>query len=239
MKRQMTKTILLAFIAAATIASLSACGSKEQPLQNGGTSNQNQAATEGGGNAGGTADNGGANDDGGAANAGNAPDANGAGNAATGSAGNAATGSAGNAGGATEPADAAVEKKQADISVYYTDDQMLDLHAQKAKIEYADDKEKLTAAFAALRKDSDKGEASLWKNVELLSAKQDGGEVTLDVHIPVEARLGAPGEQLAVSAIAQTYFQFEGVTSLNILVDGEAVESLMGHEDLEHPIKKQ
>ncbi|MBO7748306.1 GerMN domain-containing protein [Paenibacillus sp. MWE-103] len=231
MKRQMTKTILLAFIAAATIASLGACGSKEQPLQNGGTSNQNQGATEGGGNAGGTADNGGSNDDGGAANAGNAANANGAGNAAT--------GSAGNAGGATEPADAAVEKKQADIAVYYTDDQMLDLHAQKAKIEYADDKEKLTAAFAALRKDSDKGEASLWKNVELLSAKQDGGEVTLDVHIPDEARLGAPGEQLAVSAVAQTYFQFEGVTSLNILVDGEAVESLMGHEDLEHPIKKQ
>ncbi|MFC4811726.1 GerMN domain-containing protein [Paenibacillus sp. GCM10023250] len=221
MKRQMTKTVVLAFIAAATIASLSACGSKEQPLQNGGTSNQNQSATEGGGNAGATTDNGSAA--GGAANAGN-----GAGNATTGS-----------GGGASEPADAAVEKEQADISVYYTDDQMIDLHAQKTRIEYADDKEKLAAAFEALRKDSDKGEASLWKNVELLSAKQDGGNVTLDVHIPDEARLGAPGEQLAVSAIAQTYFQFDGVTSLDILVDGEAVESLMGHDDLEHPIKKQ
>jgi predicted small lipoprotein YifL len=223
MKRQSTKTVLLVLIAAATIVSLSACGSKEQPLQSSGSSNnQNQSVSEtNDGNSGAAANGGNSN-----GNAGSTVNAGGTGDAGS--------------GGNDQAADPAPpEKKKEDISVFYTDDQMIDLHAQKTTIEYADEKEKLTAAFDALKKDSDKGEASLWKKIELLSAKQDGDAVTLDVHIPDDARLGAPGEQLALGALTQTYFQFKDIASLNVLVDGEAVESLMGHEDLEHPIKKQ
>ncbi|NBD26469.1 GerMN domain-containing protein [Paenibacillus glycinis] len=230
MKRQMTKTVMLVSVAAALVVSLSACGAKKQPAENAGANNQNQSVSENG--------NGSTDASTNAGNAGNANNANNAGNAgSTGSAGNA--GGAADSGNASDPATTAPEKTKASISVYYTDDQMIDLHAQKAEIEYADASEKLSATFAALQKDGDKGEGSLWKNAELLSAKQDGDAVTIDVHLPDDARLGAPGEQLAIAAITQTYFQFDGVASLDILVDGEAVESLMGHEDLEHPIKKQ
>lgn len=226
MKRQSTKTMMLALIAAASIVSLSACGNKEQPLQGNETSNQNQSVSEGGnGNNSGQSSN--------SENAANTGNNGGAGNSDN-------AGTAGNAGSATDTGTAAgPEKKQEDISVYYTDDQMIDLHAQKKQIAYSDGNERLKAAFEALQSDGDKGETSLWKNVQLLSAKQDGDAVTLDIHLPDEARLGAPGEQLALSAVTQTYFQFKDVASLNILVDGEAAESLMGHEDLEHPIKKQ
>lgn len=136
-----------------------------------------------------------------------------------------------------EPPKPEIKKEQ--ISLYYTDDQMLDLHEQKAEIEYSDGKQKLEAAFAAMKKDDAKGEPSLWKHAELRSVKQEGTAVTLDLHLPDDARLGAPGEMLALEAIEKTYFQFQDVTSIDLLVDGESVDSLMGHMDLDHPITKQ
>ncbi|SEM77771.1 GerMN domain-containing protein [Paenibacillus sp. OV219] len=131
------------------------------------------------------------------------------------------------------------EVKKEQISLYYTDDEMLDLHEQKAEIEYTDSKQKLEAAFAALKKDDAKGEPSLWKHAELRSVKQEGAAITLDLHLPDEARLGAPGEMLALEAIEKTYFQFQDITSIDLLVDGDSVDSLMGHMDLDHPITKQ
>ncbi|QHW34430.1 GerMN domain-containing protein [Paenibacillus rhizovicinus] len=236
MKRQSTKTVMLVLVAAAVIVSLSACGNKVQPLQsNGSANNQNQAVSDNGS----SNDNATANE--GQTNAGsNAADAVTAGSSDK--AGSTGDGTGKNTGGSADGTDtkpAAPEQKKEEISVYYTDDQMIDLHAQKAEIAYDDEVGKLTAAFEALQKDGAKGETSLWKKVKLLSVIQAGDAVTIDVHLPDEARLGAPGEQLAIGAITQTYFQFKDVASLDILVDGEAVDSLMGHGDLEHPIKKQ
>ena len=119
------------------------------------------------------------------------------------------------------------------------DDELISLKELKADIEYADSKEKIEEAFKALQKDGPKAEMSLWKNVKLLNVKVEGEAVTIDVHLPDEARLGAPGEELAMESIQKTMFQFDDVASLDILVDGEQVESLMGHDELDHPIKKQ
>ncbi|WP_165822394.1 GerMN domain-containing protein [Paenibacillus montanisoli] len=124
------------------------------------------------------------------------------------------------------------------ISVFYTDDDMMELHEQKSDIEYEDVEQKLKAVFAAVQKDGANGETSLWKSAELLSAKLEGTAVTLDLHLPDEARLGAPGEALAIESLTRAFFQLQDVTSIDLLVDGEAVESLMGHESLDHPINK-
>lgn len=132
-----------------------------------------------------------------------------------------------------------VEKKSETIKVYYTDEQMTELQEQQADIQYADTKEKIENAYNALQQDGKDGGLSLWKHIDLLSAKVENGGVTLDIHINDEARLGGPGEQMAVDAVQKTMFQFEDVTSLDILVDGEKEESLMGHVELDHPIMKQ
>lgn len=125
------------------------------------------------------------------------------------------------------------------IKIYYPDDELMELGEQTAHIQYENDSKKAEAAFLALKKDGSNGEVSLWKDIELLSAKvEDGGAVVLDVHVPDEARLGAPGEVLALEAIQKTMFQFDGFQSLDILVDGKQTESLMGHDTLEHPYKK-
>ncbi|MNY78319.1 hypothetical protein D3C86_2185150 [compost metagenome] len=56
--------------------------------------------------------------------------------------------------------------------------------------------------------------------------------------IPEDAHLGASGEDLALQALLKTSFQFDEVKTVDILVDGKSVDSLMGHVELEHPFSR-
>ncbi|MFD0716973.1 GerMN domain-containing protein [Paenibacillus sp. GCM10027626] len=138
-----------------------------------------------------------------------------------------------------QPDAGAAQQEKRQIKVYVTDDELIDLIEQDAEISFDSEETKLKAAFAALAQSKEEGKMSLWNKIELLDAKFDNGAAELNIHMPDEARLGSSGEVLAVDAIQKTMFQFVEVTSLNILVDGEAVESLMGHVELGHPFKKQ
>jgi hypothetical protein len=136
----------------------------------------------------------------------------------------------------TEPV--AVEKQSQSIAVYYTDSQLMDLVPAKATINFTDDVEKYTEAFKALQTSENTELVSLWGKIELKSLKFENGQVQMDIHKPEEAQLGAGGEAFAISALTQTFFQFAEVKSIEMLVDGEQVESLMGHVDLEHPMTR-
>jgi hypothetical protein len=43
----------------------------------------------------------------------------------------------------------------------------------------------------------------------------------------------------AIDALQKTFFQFDEVQSLELLVDGNQIESLMGHVELEHPMTRK
>lgn len=133
----------------------------------------------------------------------------------------------------------APEKQSQSIAVYYTDLQLMNLVPAKATISYADDVEKYTEAFKALQVSDNKELVSLWGKIELKSLKFENGQILMDIHKPEEAQLGAGGEAFALSALTQTFFQFSEVKSVEMLVDGEQVESLMGHVDLEHPMTRE
>ncbi|OBZ19565.1 hypothetical protein A8L34_03850 [Bacillus sp. FJAT-27264] len=134
---------------------------------------------------------------------------------------------------------AAVEKQSQSIDVYYTDPQLLDLVAAKATIHFADPVEKYRDAFKALQSSDNQEQIPLWGKIELKSLKFEDGQILMDIHKPQEAQLGAGGESMAMSALAKTYFQFDEVKSIEMLVDGQKVESLMGHVDLEHPMTRE
>ncbi|MFC3344895.1 GerMN domain-containing protein [Paenibacillus abyssi] len=138
-----------------------------------------------------------------------------------------------------QPEPKAEAQERMTIQLFYTDDQLENLIAQDKEIVFADAQEKLEAALAALQQNGENGAVSLWKNVEFTSVVLDDGDLTIDLTLPEEARFGAPGELLALESIKNTVFQFEEIKTLDILVDGEAVDSLMGHVDLEHPFTKQ
>jgi len=133
------------------------------------------------------------------------------------------------------------KKELQSIDVYYTDPQMLDLVKAKADISFSDSvpASKYEEAFQALQTSENTDLVPLWGKIELKSVNFENGQIILDIHKPEEAQLGAGGEAFALSALAKTFFQFEEVKSIEVLVDGEKVESLMGHADLEHPMTRE
>jgi spore germination protein GerM len=139
--------------------------------------------------------------------------------------------------GQSEPQVDASKQKQT-IHVYLTDEDLTVLVDQSREIEYDTDQEKISAALEALQSQGEGNAVSLWSKVEVLSSAIKDGAVTINLHLPEGSRLGAPGEVMAIESLKKTLFQFDDVQSIELLVDGEAVDSLMGHEELPHPIVK-
>lgn len=128
--------------------------------------------------------------------------------------------------------------KKETIDVYYTDPEELDLKKSRKEISYKDEADKYAAAYKALQSSGNADLIPLWGKIELKKLDFKDGQITMDVHMPDEARLGAGGEQFALDALTKTMFQFDEVKSVELLVDGAKVESLMGHVDLEHPLTR-
>lgn len=131
------------------------------------------------------------------------------------------------------------EKQSLKIKTYYTDLQQNDLVPAEVSITFKDAKEKYTEAFKTLQKSDKADQIPLWNKIELKSLEFSGGQIVMDIHKPDEAQLGAGGEALAIGALSQMFFQFDEVKNIDVLVDGEQVESLMGHVDLVHPITRE
>lgn len=129
-----------------------------------------------------------------------------------------------------------VKEQNLKIQVYFTNPEATDLIKAEDKIHFMDNTEKYQNAFKAIQNDSHPELISLWSKMQLKTISFNEGLVTLDIHMPDEARLGAGGEQFALESLKNTLFQFNEVKSIELLVDGESVESLMGHADLEHPM---
>ncbi|MBU5345561.1 GerMN domain-containing protein [Paenibacillus lautus] len=130
------------------------------------------------------------------------------------------------------------EAKTESIKAYYTDPDLMELVEGTTEISYKEDQEKYEAAYQALQKSDKADMVPLWEKIGLNSLKFENGALTLDVTVPDEANLGAGGESFAIDAIKKTFFQFDEVKSLQILVDGQQTESLMGHVDLENPMTR-
>ncbi|MGF7047994.1 hypothetical protein J2T13_002500 [Paenibacillus sp. DS2015] len=127
-------------------------------------------------------------------------------------------------------------KQSETITSYYTDSQAMELVKSQQEIQYSNDIEKYIAAFETLQIDSNPEFIPLWGKVELKSLTSSNGELSIDIHLPDEARLGSGGEMFALEALQNTLFQFKEVKSIDLTVDGESSESLMGHVELEHPM---
>jgi hypothetical protein len=124
------------------------------------------------------------------------------------------------------------------INTYYTDDQMMDLKQVSKEISYSEDTQKYEAALKTLQDSGNADLFALWEKVIFKSVKFADGELTVDITLPDEARLGAGGESLAIDSLKQTMFQFTEVKTIELLVDGAQVDSLMGHVELEHPMTR-
>lgn len=125
------------------------------------------------------------------------------------------------------------------VKVFFTDDNLMDLQQVSREIEVSAEHSKYEGAFKALQT-ADNGLIALWEKVvpNSIAFSDANGQLAIDISLPDEARLGAGGESLAIEALKQTMFQFDEVKQIELTVDGEQVESLMGHVDLEHPMTR-
>lgn len=126
------------------------------------------------------------------------------------------------------------------IKVYYTDDQFMELQTAEKVISYEQEQEKYLLSLQALQSSDHAELFPLWEKAVFRSAKLNNeGTLVVDISLPGEARLGASGELLAVDSLKETLFQFTEVKAIELLVDGQQVESLMGHETLEYPLTRE
>ncbi|MGG2200461.1 GerMN domain-containing protein [Paenibacillus validus] len=124
------------------------------------------------------------------------------------------------------------------IKTYYSDAEFTKLVEQQAKIEFKNEADQYLTALNQLKKTPDDTTISLCKEISFKSAVLKDGQVTVDLSLPDAARLGSPGEEMLLDALKKTLFQFSEVKTIEILLDGKQVESLMGHMELPHPIKR-
>ncbi|MBO2943115.1 GerMN domain-containing protein [Paenibacillus sp. F411] len=150
-------------------------------------------------------------------------------------------GAGGSTGGSEAPStstpqeEAEPAQQSEEIKVYYTDPDLMELLEDTAKITYTDEKAKYQAAYDALQKSTSQEMVPLWSNMKLLSLSFEDGDLTLDLHMPDTANMGSTGEDFAIRALKGTYFQFDEVETIQLLLDGKQVESLMGHVTLYNP----
>lgn len=138
-----------------------------------------------------------------------------------------------------EPVNQEPEKQEQSIMAYVSDSDLMELKSYSAKIQFAGDEEKYKEALKALQTSDNPEDTPLWKKIEFKSVKLSDGTLTVDIHIPDDARLGAGGESFAIEALTKTLFQFDEIKAIDVLVDGQAEESMMGHVTLEHPINRE
>ncbi|WP_240413831.1 GerMN domain-containing protein [Paenibacillus periandrae] len=139
---------------------------------------------------------------------------------------------------AAPPATPASDNKSLKIKAYYGDESGEKLVEQETNISYQQDDEKYMAALKALSGSADSKNIALFKGFTFHSAAAKNGLLTINVSMAPEARLGSGGEALLLQALKKTIFQFSEINSIDVLVDGKSLESLMGHMDLPHPIKR-
>lgn len=136
------------------------------------------------------------------------------------------------------PTDAPKLSEQ-EVSVYLSDEHLENMIERKVKIEYDGSELELIKKSLEALQENQEPNVSLWQGITMNSVDFEEGLVTIDLQIPDESRLGAPGEMMLIDSLKQTLFQFPNVDSIQLLVDGAQLESLMGHVELDHPLRKE
>lgn len=130
------------------------------------------------------------------------------------------------------------EPSQQEVTVYVTDEQLTELQERKVTIAYANEAELVEKAIGALQ-ENDGTKISLWHDIAVDSVTLDERIAKIDISFPDEARFGAPGELMLIDSLKKTLFQFSFIDGIDLLVEGEQTESVMGHVELEHPMVRE
>ena len=158
--------------------------------------------------------------------------------------GSAAAVTAGNNAKAGSPESSSAAKKEntsLTVKVYYPDDQGMKLIAVKRTIR-TDKNDKYTAAMESLMEGTtEKGQTAIIpKQAKLKSVKVKGDTAYVDFTQALVKNFvgGSTGEEMLVGSVVDTLTEFPEIKKVQILVEGNKVESLSGHLDLTTPLSR-
>lgn len=126
------------------------------------------------------------------------------------------------------------------IKVYYPDENATGLVAVEKSIKDTDNK--YQAAVEALMAGTDKkGLANVFpKKAKLLQVTVSGKVAKVDFSRELQKNFvgGSTGEEMLVGSVVNTLTEFPEIQKVQILVDGQKVETLSGHMDLSQPLPR-
>lgn len=126
------------------------------------------------------------------------------------------------------------------IKVYYPDENATGLVAVEKSIK--DTGNKYQAAVEALMAGTDKkGLANVFpKKAKLLQVTVSGKVAKVDFSRELQKNFvgGSTGEEMLVGSVVNTLTEFPEIQKVQILVDGQEVETLSGHMDLSQPLPR-
>jgi hypothetical protein len=131
------------------------------------------------------------------------------------------------------------DNQQQQIKVYYGNEDGSALIENTANLRFTTPSSKYLGALNSLKQSQDAKAVPLCPDFTFKSADLKEGNLTVDLSFTPNGQLGANGESLLMQAIPKTLFQFQEVKTIELLVDGKKLDSLMGHVDLPHPIPRQ
>lgn len=145
-----------------------------------------------------------------------------------------------------QPAQSVQGQKQNDtakekVLLYFSDDQALFLIPEEREILKTDNKNELLKKVAEeLVKGPTQKNLSLTmpQGVKVNSTKLEKDLVTVDFSKELQTNHwgGSAGEMMTVYSIVNTLTQFPEVTQVQILIDGQKVDSISGHLDISQPL---
>ena len=126
------------------------------------------------------------------------------------------------------------------IKVYYPDENATGLVAVEKSIKDTDNK--YQAAVEALMAGTDKkGLDNVFpKKAKLLQVTVSGKVAKVDFSRELQKNFvgGSTGEEMLVGSVVNTLTEFPEIQKVQILVDGQEVETLSGHMDLSQPLPR-
>lgn len=126
------------------------------------------------------------------------------------------------------------------IKVYYPDENATGLVAVEKSIKDTDNK--YQAAVEALMAGTEKkGLANVFpKKAKLLQVTVSGKVAKVDFSRELQKNFvgGSTGEEMLVGSVVNTLTEFPEIQKVQILVDGQEVETLSGHMDLSRPLPR-
>ena len=128
------------------------------------------------------------------------------------------------------------------VKVYYPDENGTHLIAVSRQVRTDKNTDKYTAALQSLLAGTkEKGQVNIIpKAAKLRSVKVDKGVAKVDFTQELVKSFsgGSTGESLMVGSIVDTLTEFPEVKSVQLLINGKAVETIAGHMDTTVPIKR-